>query len=509
MAATAGGGRWRSLLGQILPGVGALLCIAFALFCQDKRFAEFRKVAWRDQRYRQMLELPSGEIAHFIAIGYDNMYADWLWLNSIQAFGSGWITADNTTEPIFKYFDTMTDIDPHFPAMYRFGDLIIGDNRLDHAHGQELLRKGVYKNPSNYDIPYLGLYNAIWETNNLNDARWFSHRLERIAAAPSFMKRMQEYIERKDGNYEVAFEFNVRYFLQYSADKNDVEMGIVQRRIEDLLDRENRSRLTKAAIAYSKDHDGEFPARIEDIITPEYLPTYSVPLLPLFARAVANHENEIAALRRDEDPPESLVKAITEESITKIAGLPPEPRGTWYFFATPYREDFLKSDKKIPADTGLPYLRSGYDAINEMNAVPGNAQPVIMKYVDTHDGKRPGNSDLMNFLGRDSLGGHFVYQPIAEESPKYGVFYSTAGRRIDKGQEPRIGARGVGPFPLPLEPHLSDFAEDHEWGIKEGYIDAQGNERWESSSDPSLFVGPPAPKPDDAPAAEPSASPSN
>ena len=101
----------------------------------------------------------------------------------IQAFGSGWQTEDGTQKPVFQYFDTLTDVDPHFISAYRFANLIIGDQRGDYVLGQEILRKGVYKNPMNYDLPYLGVYNAVWTEGKPEDARWFEATIPEFALA--------------------------------------------------------------------------------------------------------------------------------------------------------------------------------------------------------------------------------------------------------------------------------------------------------------------------------------
>ena len=95
----------------------------------------------------------------------------------------------------------------------------------------------------------------------------------------------------------------------------------------------------------------------------------------------------------------------------------------------------------------------------------------------------PTDEEIKHFLGRDPLGGHFVYQREAEESPIYGVYFSTAGRRISEKKEPRIGISGRGPWPFSIAPRLQDNPEDKKWGIEHGYILPDGTELWETAEE--------------------------
>lgn len=436
------------------------------------------KLQFKQELFRQRIKLPPAEAMRFFTLGYDNIYANWLWLQSIQAFGSGWITEDGTTEPIFQYFDTMTDFDPTFVPSYRFGNLIIGDNRLDYKRGQALLAKGCIKLPNNYDLPYLGLYNAIFQTGDLENGRWFAHRLRGIANAPSFMVRMDEYIERKDGRFEAAFEMNVRYYLEYLTKDNTIEREIVERRMVDVVDRLAIRKLTDAAWAFAEDHGGKHPTQTEELLAPKYLPKFRAPSLPLFTAAIERHSDDIERLSADARVPDELVASISRESEIEVDGLPPEPRGTWYMISPKDREIFenVQWSEDMPTGGALEYIKSAYEFMPEFNSKAMQAQAQIMNYVDTHDGERPAQELLGGILGRDDLGGHLVYQPEAPESPKYGVYYSTAMRRVSEGKDPRMGARGRGPFKLPLSPSLFDFPEDYRWGLESGYIQPDGTE---------------------------------
>lgn len=463
---------------DIILGVVALCLLGVAVLYQ---FNHLKGVKQEWERFEQKTVLPDPAVIKLATLGYDNIYADWLWLQSIQAFGMGWITEDLSTEPIYNYFWTLSEIDPQFISAYRFGNLIIADNRQDWELGQQLLKDGVHKNPNNYDLPYLGLYNAIWQKDDPNEARWFSYRLNKIDEAPNFIKRLGEYIERKSGRYDVAFEYNVRYYLEYLAAGNDYERSIIQNRLRSLLS-DWYQRELKGAVDRYVEKTGEHPEHMEDLLGKDVRADFVAPTITSFVDAINAHSTEIDQLKAGAPIPEDLVASIVEESRERIVGLPPEPHGTWYLIHRPTRYYFVNEARLTGNEEKMPYIVAAYDLIDMINQQSIAAQQRIMTFVNEND-RRPEPEDIQGFLGRDPLGGHYVYQPEAEESPKYGVYYSTAGRRIQDGREPRLGIAGPGPFPFSIEPQLKDHPVDRQWALEKGYLLEDGTELWQSAEE--------------------------
>jgi hypothetical protein len=464
------------LLRDMFLGLSMLVLLSGIIIYQHQTLKDVTQT-W--EKYEHKTKLPSSEVLKMMTLGYDNVYADWLWLQSIQAFGMGWITDDGSTEPIYQYFDTLTDIDPHFISAYRFANLIIGDNRLDWELGQEILKKGVYKNPNNYDIPYLGLYNAVWSRSDPMEARWFASRLKRIPETPKFMIRLEEYIERKSGRFEIAYEYNIRYYLEYEAAGNDVEQDIINNRLKVLFDQWYRKEIKNAIDCFREKFD-DHPLDMEELIASPCRPDFKAPTVQSFLAAIDRFDLEIASLSPNDSIPEELVAKIKDLSMIRLVGLPPEPNGSWYMIHSPTRYAFLQG--KYSDVSEYKYVITALDLIPQLNGVAIGAQKFIMTYY-TENGELPDDSQMLRFYGRDALGGHFVYQREAEESPVYGVFYSTSGRRFNEKKEPRMGISGLGPFPFKIEPQLSDNPIDKEWGIENGFILDDGTEVWQSIFD--------------------------
>lgn len=454
--------------------VAIILLLGIAALQQHGRLTSLE---YRHELFRQRIKLPPTEVLRFITLGYDNIYANWLWLQSIQAFGQGWITEDGTTEPIFQYFDTLTDVDPKFISAYRFGNLIIGDNRKDWDLGTRILEKGTLLNPDNYSLPHLGIYNALFMYDGEDDARWFGIHLNRIPQAPGFMKRMVEYIERQAGRFEAAFSFNIRYFLDYRMHNNDLELEIVIRRTQDLLHRWYHREMGLAAQRFFEEH-GRHPELMEELLRPEYMPPYEAPTMASFQYATDRALRDLEYSRDITSITDELVDRAVVDATETIVGLPPDPYGFWYLLheANAIYRNF--TDYIPPKWEEVNYIGSARDFVEDTNRMAMGAQRFIMEYHSDNNGALPPDEEMRMFLGRDPLGGHYVYQREAPESPVYGVFFSTAGRRINDGQEPRMGLRGPGPFPFAIQPRLSDNEVDRQWGIENGYIDEYGEEIW-------------------------------
>ncbi len=474
-------------LRDALLGVLVLVLLAGAVLYQNRRFED---LGFRVFIYEQRINLPPSDVLRFATLGYDSVYANWLWLVSIQAFGSGWRTEDGTAGPIFNFFDTLTDVDPQFISAYRFGNLVVGDQRGDYELGRDLLRKGTLENVRNYDLPYLGIYNALWMANEEADARWFAIMLRRMEHAPNFMLRLEEFIERTAGRYEMAFEYNVRYWMDYHLAGNDVERDLIEGRIQVLLDQWYKQELTASAERYLEAH-GEHPTEMEDLLTEEFMPAFEAPTFQSFRAAMDRRTQQFAGMPARREIPQEIVDEVIEDSTETIVGLPPCPWGTWYFIHEPTRIAYPERRDLFDDSKGFPYLTTAQGLMDIVNRHNMNAQEFILDFYREHE-RRPTQEEIAHLLTRDPVGGHYVYQREAEESPTFGVFYSTGQRRLADGADPRMGVRGPDPHRflpdgLRLAPRLSDFPEEEQWGREHGYILDDGTELWEPGvTDPDL-----------------------
>ncbi|MCB2153995.1 hypothetical protein KQI84_03860 [bacterium] len=443
-----------------------LLLIAAAAFFYCLRFQVHRYEGYTRGSgvYVQEVRLPATEIIRFVALGYDDLYADFLVLQAVQAFGSKWQTPNNDNTPILEYFDTVTELAPHWIEAYELGNLVLTEGKGDYDLSFDLLRKGIRKNPNNWRLPFLAIYNAVWGMNEPSVAREFLHYVKRIPDAPGYVIRMEEYIERQSGRFHAAFNVNLSYYLRYLHSNRETEANLAIIRFKTILDGWYKLELARAADAYYKEH-GEHPPNIEALLDEKYRPDFTAPTMTGLLNAVEEYSTKGEDIRDFQDD-------IREESIEHIVGLPPDPNGTWYYLSSLQRSQMPEGAPPEDADLVVkyPYFSSIFDQHERVDARILQAQNTVAQTI-RNENRLPEPSELARFLGPDWVGGHMVYDPSGP------YFYSTAMWRVRHGNDPRIGLSGtLENFPrrtfrvsddqpdyLQAEPTLWDFEEDAVW----------------------------------------------
>ncbi len=445
-----------------IQGIIAALCLAGAIGYQRAYFA---RLQFKPELFDQHLRLPDAEVLRVATLGFRNLYADFMFLRAIQAYGAGWLKPNQSREPVYQYFDRVADVDPRFIPIYRFGNLIVADIGGDGERGQLLLRKGVTHNPGSWELAYLGIYNAIWMLDRPDDGKWFLHYAQRNPQAPEYVKRMGEFIERRQGRFEAAFDVNIDYFIRYQRAGNEQERRLLYNRFFDVVDKWSRRHLVQGIENFQKAHHGAHPKSIEEILRPEFLPDSEIGDLGALEAAA----EEAAARGMDLD---QSIEFVRKKSRTRVSGLPPEPKGTWYYFDSRRIDEVERLDPPTtaPLDVRFPYIDTPAAHFAEMDSYAlFTGASLRAEYVREGEPTVIPEEVAARVFKADPIGGRYDW----DDSRK--AIISTARERMARGREPRLGARGWGPFILPLEPSLSDFKEDYDWAVRHGLIDAEGN----------------------------------
>ncbi|MDX2176794.1 MAG: hypothetical protein SF028_10010 [Candidatus Sumerlaeia bacterium] len=432
------------------------LCGGAAVVMQGDYFDTFES---RPELFEQRLRLLDAPVMRVMTLGFKDVYVDYMFLKAIQGLGSGWIRPEASREGMYNYFDKLSDLERDFPPLYAFGNLVVADQGKYIPGGQKLLRKGVEWNRGEWQLAQLGIYNAIWLANNPDDARWFVEMAKRMPEAPEFVLRFEEYIERRLGKYDAAFDVTVDYFVRYSEAGNEGERELLFNRLNDIFDQWNLQVVEDAMDRFFEEK-GFLPQNMEELLAGDYFQRTEVATMAGFISAV-----EMAFGRNlTGDEAKTFIQA---QSRQQVDGLPPDPKGTWYFLSSGARIEIeAKGDpSSLWPEDRYAYVASisSYREVLETQIV-SNAYRIKNSIVD---GKVP--DDIREtYEVADGVGGHFYITPDGE-------YRNSTLDRLVSGGDPRLGARGRGPFPLPLEPSLNDFQNDFDWAQKKGLIDAQGN----------------------------------
>lgn len=474
---------------EILVGAGIAVLFVFFWLHQSDYYEEW----WRgDGTFYQRVNIPQPEVIRIAALGYDNLVANLLTLQAIQAYGAKWtVVIDEDLEgadevdlskPIFDFFDVITELDPYFIDVYEFANLVLSDDRGDHERGLQILRKGLLHNPESWRLAYLGMYTALWGKSDRYAARQFLRYARRIPDTPAFVLRMEEYMERQAGRYIAAFEVNIGHLLEYIDRDSEVEIDVARRKFGMILDGWARYELSKAAEEFLE-ATGDYPDSIEELLASPHSPSMRIATAASIDAAVARVAQRPGALAPHREE-------VIEESQIEVFGLPPDPNGYWFyidpFLLAEVRAGRLGQDTEILTQRH-PYIRSFQQAHFSIGDMQNRINRVMAEYI-SDQGQPPSIDYLFHLLGPDGYGGHFVYSLQAVVDPATGergpMVQSTTDWRIVNGQEPRMGMQGftdrfpprqifisneMPPF-LTTLPTIWDFEEDINWAASMGMI---------------------------------------
>src|SRR3989449_3791652 len=134
--------------GRSLMTLGALACLLLAVIVQGRIEGE-----GRGGSVHPLLYLPSGKYLKVMALGFDGLLADALYLWSIQYYGN-YDIKDRFDYLERIYEQVITELDPHYLDPYLVGALIMTAEARKPEMALKLLDKGVRANPDQWIMPF-------------------------------------------------------------------------------------------------------------------------------------------------------------------------------------------------------------------------------------------------------------------------------------------------------------------------------------------------------------------
>src|SRR3989442_8437323 len=127
-----------------------------------------------------LLYLPSGKFLKVMALGFDGLLADVLYLWSIQYYGNYDIKERfDYLERIYE--QVITELDPHYLDPYLVGALIMTAEARKPEMALKLLDKGVRANPDQWIMPFEAGFLCY---NDLHDYRRAAAYFEKALSVP-------------------------------------------------------------------------------------------------------------------------------------------------------------------------------------------------------------------------------------------------------------------------------------------------------------------------------------
>lgn len=284
--------------------------------------------------YQDSLYLPSPQYVKKASLGYDMVFADLLWLRAIQAFG-GHFASDKNYELLYNMFDVITELDPHFIDVYRFGSLAVGEEARKYELGLKILEKGMVNNPGKYRLPFEAGYISWWDMKDAERAKKYYIMASKCPDAPDWIERQLAYFDLQLGKYNAAFERWVEAFLKAADSNQGYLKEISLNSLKNVINDWNIKILQDAADTYKKNNN-QSAADLKILVKEGCIKKYKIASFPKFLQVIDTYYEKY-------DRNINNLNNIINESTIEDSGIPVSPSGGYYILV-PTENVIVKSE---------------------------------------------------------------------------------------------------------------------------------------------------------------------
>lgn len=147
----------------------SILILSIILFFVERKAVEYLPGKSKEE----LLYFPKKRFSTLISSGYENLWADFVWLKCIQYYGKHRST-DREFTYLYHILDVLTTIDPHFISAFIFGAFLLSHDAREVENAIRLLKKGMWENPRIWQLPFvLGFIHYLYTKNYHEAARYF------------------------------------------------------------------------------------------------------------------------------------------------------------------------------------------------------------------------------------------------------------------------------------------------------------------------------------------------
>jgi tetratricopeptide (TPR) repeat protein len=254
-------------------GVWGLLLVCIGGWIMPQVSIDYRRGRWSSPD--ALLFLPTGEYLSAASLGYQVLIADALYLWSIQYYGHQ--VAPEGRQYLWRIFDVITDLDPHYEDAYLTGALMMGVDLGDTELAIRMLDKGAAQNPDGWIYPVETGYYA-WM--NLGDhalaAEYFDRALA-IPGVPEVVRRIRAGMAEVTGDKRDALSLWATIYEAARGEGDAKIESIAWQHVYDLKVDLDIEELGDALRRYRADRGGP-PPSLESLAAEGYL--QSLPVMP-------------------------------------------------------------------------------------------------------------------------------------------------------------------------------------------------------------------------------------
>ena len=216
-------------------------------------------------KFEDMKYLPSGKFLKGMALSYDELLADLLWIKAIGYFGSHAVT-DKNYEWLYHILEITTDLDPRFQYPYEFGGVIFATEIGDIDKSTQLLKKGMLFVPKDHwrywNFPFLIAFNYMFYKKDYKTAAQYLEMAAKLPGSPEYLPLLIARLYANANSSEVAITF-LRQMIKNTESKNSRKQ-LEKRLKEVMVDRDIRKLENARDLFLTK--EGRYPKNLEELV---------------------------------------------------------------------------------------------------------------------------------------------------------------------------------------------------------------------------------------------------
>jgi tetratricopeptide (TPR) repeat protein len=151
-----------------------------------------------------VLHVPAGKAARWLALGHRGLLSDLYWLDAVQYIGEpradarGW-------DKLYPLLDLVTDLDPRHGYAYQTGGIVLSAaGRLEESN--RILQKGMERGPRSWAFPYYVAFNYWFYLGDYAAAAWYADIAARTPGASPNVSHLAVALASKSGSPDLALD---------------------------------------------------------------------------------------------------------------------------------------------------------------------------------------------------------------------------------------------------------------------------------------------------------------
>jgi hypothetical protein len=215
-----------------------------------------------EKKMEDLMYLPQAEYLHVASLGYRELIADGLWLQTIQVMGERKVS-ETAGQWLYRAFDIITTLDPKFVRVYEAGGLALTTLVVLPEESNRLFLKGIEHNPEDWKLPfYLGINYYFELYDDAKAAEYMAHA-SRLPGAPAGLVAIAANLFASAKSPQQAVDILATAY-QSASDENAKKL--LELRLKIMLAERDVVILEQAINRY-KALQGRLPPRLEELVT--------------------------------------------------------------------------------------------------------------------------------------------------------------------------------------------------------------------------------------------------